>query len=101
MNKRIKKQFRIERDSLGEKEIPLTAYYGVQTVRAIENFPISGIMQYCEFIIATALIKKAAALANMEVGKLDKRRGNAISKAAEEIIEGRSEEHTSELQSHL
>ncbi|HZX47693.1 MAG: aspartate ammonia-lyase [Thermodesulfovibrio sp. RBG_19FT_COMBO_42_12] len=89
MNKRIKKQFRIERDSLGEKEIPLTAYYGVQTVRAIENFPISGIMQYCEFIIATALIKKAAALANMEVGKLDKRRGNAISKAAEEIIEGK------------
>src|SRR4030066_1274652 len=87
--KRNRKNFRIERDSLGEKEIPLTAYYGIQTVRALENFPISGIMQYSEFIIATALIKKAAALANMEVGKLDKRRGNAISKAAEEIIEGK------------
>ena len=87
--KRNRKQFRTEHDSLGDKDVPVNAYYGIQTLRALENFPISGIMQYSEFIIATALIKKAAALTNMEVGKLDKRRGQAISKAAGEIIEGR------------
>ncbi|MCC6543639.1 MAG: aspartate ammonia-lyase [Nitrospirae bacterium] len=87
--KRKNKQFRIEHDSLGEKEVPLNAYYGIQTLRAVENFPISGLRQYSEFIIATALIKKAAARTNMDLGKLDKRRGNAISKAAEEIIEGK------------
>src|SRR3989337_4357011 len=87
--KRIKRQYRIEHDTLGEQKVPVNAYYGIQTVRALENFPISGIKQYCEFIIATALIKKAAALTNMETGKLDRRRGNAISKAAEEIIRGK------------
>lgn len=73
---------------MGELNVPAGAYYGIQTVRAIENFPISGILQYKEFIIATAMIKKAAALANMEVGKLDRRRGNAIIKSAGEIVEG-------------
>ncbi len=73
---------------MGERKVPIDAYYGIQTVRAIENFPISGIRQYSEFIIATALIKKAAALANMDTGKLGSRRGNAISRAAGEIAEG-------------
>ena len=87
--KRKKKQFRIEHDTLGKKEVPADAYYGIQTVRALENFPISGIKQYSEFILATALIKKAAVLTNMDVGKLDRRRGNAITKSAGEIIEGK------------
>jgi len=87
--KRNRKQFRTEHDSLGDKEVPVNACYGIQTLRALENFPISGIRQYSEFIIATALIKKAAAMTNMETGKLDRRRGSAISKAAEEIIKGK------------
>jgi len=76
--KRNRKQFRTEHDSLGDKEVPVNACYGIQTLRALENFPISGIRQYSEFIIATALIKKAAAMTNMETGKLDRRRGSAI-----------------------
>src|SRR3989304_1380580 len=87
--KRIKRQYRIEHDTLGEQKVPVNAYYGIQTVRALENFPISGTKQYTEFIHATALIKKAAALTNMDVGKLDRRRGNAITKSAGEIIEGK------------
>lgn len=83
------KGFRIERDSLGEKEIPLDAYYGVQTARAIENFPISGIKPPEVFIRATAMVKKASAIANMAVGSLDTRIGKAIITAAEEIINGR------------
>jgi len=88
-----KEGFRIERDSLGEKEVPDWAYYGVQTVRAMENFPISGMLPTPEFIRATALIKKAAALANMDIGKLDTRRGEAIVRAAEEVVEGRWNDH--------
>lgn len=82
------KGFRIERDSLGEKEVPLDAYYGVQTARAIENFPISGIKPPEVFIRATAMVKKASAMANMAVGSLDARIGKAIIIAAEEIING-------------
>ena len=89
MKKGAKKPFRIERDSLGEKEVPSDTCYGVQTVRAIENFPISGIHPAGEFIAATALIKKAAALANMDAGKLDKRRGRSIVQAAGEVAAGR------------
>lgn len=87
MKKKI--EIRVEMDSLGNKEVPPDAYYGIQTVRALENFPISGLRQFSEFIIATAMIKNAAAITNMEVGKLDSRRGNAITKAAGEIIKGR------------
>ncbi len=87
--KKTKKRYRIERDTLGEQKVPVNAYYGIQTVRALENFPISGIKQFSEFIVATAMIKKAAALTNMDIGKLDRRRGNVISRAAGEIIEGK------------
>ncbi|MBI5286305.1 MAG: aspartate ammonia-lyase [Deltaproteobacteria bacterium] len=83
------KRVRIERDSLGEKKVPADAYYGVQTVRAIENFPVSGIRPFDVFIKATAMVKRAAAEANMATGCLDKRIGMAIVKAAEEIINGR------------
>ena len=87
------KDYRIERDSLGEKEVPAWAYYGVQTARAVENFPISGVTSRPEFIRATALIKKAAALANMDAGKLDRRRGGVIVQAAGEVAEGEWHEH--------
>ncbi len=90
---KAKKGFRIEHDSLGEKKVPEWAYYGIQTVRAIENFPISGMGPRPEFIRATALIKKAAALANMDIGKLDNRRGKVIAQAAGEVAEGLWHDH--------
>ena len=80
---------RIEHDSLGEKDVPVNAYYGIQTLRAIENFPISGISPKKEFISAFAMVKKAAAIANMATGNLNKKIGMAIVKAADEIIKGK------------
>ena len=82
-------KFRKEKDPLGEKEVPIDVYYGIQTVRAIKNFPISGIPPKKEFIIATAMLKKAAAIANMATGSLNKNIGKAIVRAADEIIQGR------------
>ncbi len=82
-------KMRLEKDSLGEKEIPATAYYGIQTLRAIENFPVSGRSESPELIRAYVTVKKAVALANMELGTLDKERGDAILKAAEEILVGK------------
>ena len=64
------KDFRIEHDFLGDKEVPIDAYYGVQTMRAIENFPITGYKIDRALIIAMAIVKKAAAHANMDVGLL-------------------------------
>lgn len=84
---------RIERDSLGQMEIPDEAYYGIQTARAAENFPITGVPVHRELLIAIAYIKKAAALANMEVKLLKERVGSAIVTAADEIIAGRHMEH--------
>jgi aspartate ammonia-lyase len=80
--------FRIERDPLGERGVPVDAYYGIQTVRAIENFPISGLRAHDSLITATVLVKKAAAVANMSLGRLDHRLGGAIVQAAEEILQG-------------
>lgn len=82
-------KFRKERDLLGEKAVPINAYYGIQTSRAIENFPISAIPPKKEFITATAMTKKAAALANMSTGSLKKNIGRAIARAADEIIHGK------------
>lgn len=79
---------RKERDSLGEKELPDDVYYGIQTQRAIENFPVSGIRVRSELIQAYVLVKKAAALANMKLGELDKEIGSAIVQAADEIMAG-------------
>jgi aspartate ammonia-lyase len=89
IRRRIPDMGRIERDSLGEKEIPEDAYYGIQTVRAKENFPVSGYNERPEFIRAYALVKKAAAKANMELMVLDRPRGRAIVQAAEDILSGR------------
>ncbi|MED0669576.1 aspartate ammonia-lyase [Aneurinibacillus aneurinilyticus] len=83
------KTYRVEKDFLGEKEVPLHAYYGVQTMRAVENFPITGYRIHESLIKAMAIVKKAAALANMETGQLNQRLGNAIVQAAQEIIDGK------------
>ncbi|QQS49026.1 MAG: class II fumarate hydratase [Acidobacteriota bacterium] len=80
---------RIERDSLGEVEIPDNAYYGAQTARAIENFPISGLRFSRRFIRALGLIKLAAARANIESGDLSLEIGEAIVQASTEVAEGR------------
>ena len=80
---------RIERDSLGTKRVPASAYYGIQTVRAIENFPISGLRLQPEMVRAYALIKKAAAGANAALGALPRRQAAAISRACDEILRGR------------
>ncbi|MBI4208336.1 MAG: aspartate ammonia-lyase [Deltaproteobacteria bacterium] len=80
---------RTEKDSIGEFQVPADAYWGVQTARAVENFPISGLCFHPDFFWAMAHIKYAAAQANRALGKLDKKRTEAILKAAEEVIEGK------------
>ena len=82
------KKFRTEHDSIGTKEVPVEAYYGVQTLRAAENFYITGLNMHPELINSVAQIKKAAAITNYEVGRLDKKRADAIVQACDEIIEG-------------
>jgi aspartate ammonia-lyase len=79
---------RKEVDPLGERQIPKDAYFGIQTLRATENFPVSGLKAPIQIIEAYALIKKAAALTNMKVGWLDQRIGAAIVTACEEIYSG-------------
>ncbi len=80
---------RIEKDFLGTKEVPDEAYYGIQTLRAVENFPITGQKLHPELIRAMAMVKKGAALANMELSRLYGPKGEAIVQAADEILEGR------------
>jgi aspartate ammonia-lyase len=80
--------FRTERDSLGEKQVPAGAYYGVQTARAIENYPISGWRAFPSLVRAAAMIKLAAAETNTELGVLPRRLGRAIARAAREVIGG-------------
>lgn len=79
---------RVEEDLLGKKEVPKDAYYGIQSVRAKENFNITGYKIDANLIVALAQVKKAAAIANMEIGALDRKIGEAIVKASDEIIEG-------------
>lgn len=79
---------RIEKDSLGEFAVPADAWYGIQTARAADNFPISGRRPDRDFIIAHARIKRAAAIANQAAGWLDKKFCNAICDAADAIIAG-------------
>lgn len=84
---------RTEHDSLGPIEVPEEAYWGAQTQRAVENFPISGRRFPREFIEAMALFKKAAAEFNLEHGRLDEKVGRAVIEAAAEVAEGRWDEH--------
>ena len=82
-------EYRLERDPLGELKVPSGAYYGVQTARAVENFAISGLKAPADLITATILIKKAAAEANVALGRLDASIGHAIVAAADEILDGK------------
>ncbi|MCT6923632.1 aspartate ammonia-lyase [Metasolibacillus sp.] len=85
----MEQQMRIEKDFLGERQLPLEAYYGIQTLRATENFPITGLSLHTSLIRAMGIVKKAAALGNMEVELLPKEIGVAIIVAADEIIAGK------------
>jgi aspartate ammonia-lyase len=81
---------RLEHDLLGEREVPAEVYYGIQTLRAVENFPLSGIRLsgFQHFIEALAFIKKACALANCELGILERAKGEAITAACDELLAG-------------
>lgn len=81
--------FRIESDSIGEKEVPINAYYGVQTLRGANNFKITGLKLNREFIYSIVQIKKAAAIVNCEIGLLKDDVSKAIIKACDEILEGK------------
>src|SRR5580765_2314304 len=80
---------RLEKDSIGPKEIPAHVYYGVQTARAVENYPISGMRAHPTLIRAIGMIKRAAAEANKELGLIDVRVADAIITAAQEVIDGK------------
>src|SRR3989337_2903805 len=84
---------RIEKDSLGEVEIPAEAYYSVQTMRAVHNFPVSGWKAHPVMVDSYVYIKKAAAMTNSALGILDKKIAGAIVKAADEVLSGKHREH--------
>jgi len=81
-------QFRLEHDSLGDKEVPINSYWGIQTQRAIENFPVSGLKQDNIYIVSSAQVKMAAAQVNSKLDQLDRKNAEAIINASQEIIDG-------------
>ena len=81
-------QCRTERDPLGEYAVPADAYYGIQTARAADNFPISGLRAQADLVTATILVKKAAAQANIAFSRIDAGIGDAIVRAADEVLAG-------------
>lgn len=82
-------KFRIEKDSLGEVQVPENAYWGAQTKRAVENFPISGIKAHPAFIWASAQVKKAACVTNRDLRLIEKAHAEAMIQACDEIIDGK------------
>jgi aspartate ammonia-lyase len=80
---------RLEKDSIGPKEIPADVYYGIQTARAVENFPISGMRAHPTLISAFGMVKRAAAEANKSLGLVDDKRADAIIEAAQEVADGK------------
>jgi aspartate ammonia-lyase len=80
--------FRTERDPLGELNVSAEAYYGIQTARAVANFPISGLRSPADLVTATVLVKKAAAEANESLGRLDREVAGAIAGAADDVLSG-------------
>ena len=82
-------EYRMEHDSVGDKKVPISAYYGVQSLRAAENFKITGLSMHPELVNSLVYIKKAAALANSAVGKLDKKKADAIVAACDEMLDGK------------
>ena len=87
------KRHRMERDSMGEMKVPRQAYWGPETQRAYENFPISGLRFPREFIRALGMIKAASAKSNMKLRLLGPKPGNAILRAAREVMEGKLDDH--------
>ena len=81
---------RMERDPLGEKPVPASALYGIQTLRAAENFPISGLRPLPAFVDAVVWIKRSAALTHKETGRLEPRLADAIVRAADEVLANRA-----------
>ncbi|MGQ9928576.1 MAG: aspartate ammonia-lyase [Chloroflexaceae bacterium] len=81
--------FRIEKDSLGEMQVPANALYGAQTQRAVLNFPVSGMRPYPAFVWAQGVIKRAAAEVNRDLGLLERRLADAIIQAADEVLAGK------------
>jgi aspartate ammonia-lyase len=94
-NRKLKTGYRLEHDLLGERKVPAEALYGIQTLRAVENFPITGVTlkEFPTLIAALAAVKEAAALANHELGLLDSDTADAIVTAAREVREGRHNGH--------
>jgi len=86
-------EFRIESDSMGEMRVPAGAYYGAQTARAVENFPISNLRFPRQFIRAVGLIKQHAAKANVALGSLPPNIADAVQTAAQEVVEGKLDAH--------
>src|SRR5215213_2492892 len=82
-------QFRTEKDSMGEMKVPADAYYGAQTARAVENFPISDLRFSRGFIAAMGLIKSACAQVNFDMGVLNEERRSLIQQAAKEVMDGK------------
>src|SRR4051812_20105796 len=89
--RKLRSRFRVEHDLLGERRVPAAAYYGIQTMRGMENFDISGVplSHYPDFIRALAMVKMAAARANHDVGAMPRRVLKGIEAACAELIEGR------------
>ncbi len=88
-------EFQIEKDMLGERQVPKDAYYGIQTIRALENFPITGIpiSHFPNLIRALAFVKKAAVITNFMLGLLNEANEEAIITACNGILAGRLHEH--------
>lgn len=86
-------EYRTEKDSLGEKQVPAHAYYGIQSLRAAENFPISRHKAHPLWVWAIVQIKRAAANVHKQLGLLDAERADAIVKACDEVLEGKFDEH--------
>jgi aspartate ammonia-lyase len=93
MSATVTSDTRTEKDSLGHKEVPAHAYYGIQTARAVENYPISGLRAHPTLIRAIAMVKEAAAVANRELGLIDEKTASAIVRAAQEVQEGKLHDH--------
>ena len=88
-----KTKYRVESDSMGKMKVPSDAYYGAQTARAVENFPVSGRTLPREFIRAMGLVKLAAAQTNAELGFLKKGTARAVARAAREVVDGKLDDH--------
>ena len=88
-----KTKYRVESDSMGKMKVPTDVYYGAQTARAVENFPVSGRTLPREFIRAMGLVKLAAAQTNAELGFLKKNTARAIARAAQEVVDGKLDDH--------